>query len=142
MDEKYRGIIDLPHRDPSAKHPRMTMQNRAAQFAPFAALKGYEEAIGETARFTDAPPLLSDDAKERIDRRLRLLEERAAEHPTVTVTFFRPDEIKSGGLCVTFSDRAASVDRKKRVVRFLCRPPVDVDRLLDLTGDLFENNEI
>lgn len=52
MNEKYKDMLRLPH-PVSATHPRMSLQDRAAQFSPFAALTGYEDALKETARLTD-----------------------------------------------------------------------------------------
>lgn len=135
-EQKYRDIIDLPHREPAARHPRMTMLNRAAQFAPFAALKGYEEAIGETARFTDMRPELSDDAKELLDRKLVILTAEIQSEPTVTITYFRPDERKSGGACITFSDRALRLDAEKRLLYFRAHEPISLDDMLDIDAEL------
>ena len=138
---KYEDIIRLPHRDPTARHPRMTMMNRAAQFAPFAALKGFEESIGETARFTDTRPELSDDAKEMLDRKLGLLQTVIRREPAVTVTYFRPDARKSGGACVTFTDEVLRLDQEKRLLYLRAHAEIGLDDLLDLAGDLFTEKD-
>ena len=138
-DQKYIDIIDLPHKDPTARHPRMTMLNRAAQFAPFAALKGYEEAIGETARFTDERPELSDDAKELLDRRLAVLSAKTDEKPVISATYFRPDERKKGGACVTVTDRVERVDRRRRIILLQSKGKIPVEALLDLSGEVFDD---
>ena len=49
MTDQYEDIINLPHHV-SDRHPRMSMEDRAAQFAPFAALTGHADAIRQTAR--------------------------------------------------------------------------------------------
>lgn len=98
--EKYSDIIHLP-RPISEKHPRMPMLDRAAQFSPFAALTGYEEAIYETGRLTEEKTELGEEEKAILDRKQRLLLEKLYERPTLTVTFFVPDEKKSGGRYVT-----------------------------------------
>lgn len=98
--EKYDDIIYLPH-PVSEKHPRMPMQDRAAQFSPFAALTGYEEAIYETGRLTEEKTELGEEEKAILDRKQRLLLEKLYERPTLTVTFFVPDEKKSGGGYIT-----------------------------------------
>ena len=98
--EKYSDIIHLPH-PVSEKHPRMPMQDRAAQFSPFAALTGYEEAIYETGRLTEERAELDEEEKAILDRKQRLLLEKLYERPTLTVTFFVPDEKKSSGRYIT-----------------------------------------
>ena len=106
MDEArqpYRDIIDLTHHV-SHRHTPMSAAGRAAQFAPFAALSGYDDMISEAARFTDAPPSLGEDEREELDRRLIFLLHR--ETPTQAVfTYFVPDRKKEGGAYV----RAAAV---------------------------------
>lgn len=99
-NEKYDDIIHLPH-PVSEKHPRMPMLDRAAQFSPFAALTGYEEAIYETGRLTEGKTELDEEEKVILERKQRLLLEKLYERPTLTVTYFVPDEKKSGGRYVT-----------------------------------------
>lgn len=89
--EKYGDIIHLPH-PVSGKHPRMPMLDRAAQFSPFAALTGYEEAIYETGRLTEEKTELDEEEKAVLDKKQRLLLEKLDEFPSLTVTFFVPDE--------------------------------------------------
>ena len=98
--EKYGDIIHLPH-PVSEKHPRMPMQDRAAQFSPFAALTGYEEAIYETGRLTEERAELDEEEKAILDRKQRLLLEKLDEFPALTFTYFVPDEKKSGGRYIT-----------------------------------------
>ena len=69
MDERYRDMLSLPH-PVSQRHPRMSMDSRAAQFAPFAALQGYEAAVAETARHTETQTELSEDRIQDLDLRL------------------------------------------------------------------------
>ncbi|MBQ7087765.1 MAG: hypothetical protein IJM96_09860, partial [Clostridia bacterium] len=85
--DKYDDIINMPHRK-SAKHPQMSMINRAAQFSPFAALTGHGEAIKETARLTDERVELDESVKAVIDERLQYIEENIKSKPTATVTYF------------------------------------------------------
>ena len=96
MNGKYDDMIHLPH-PTSSRHPRMSMADRAAQFSPFAALTGHGAAISETARLTDRQIELSEDAKALLDQKQSLLTERLAEHPEVSVTWFRADSQKEGG---------------------------------------------
>ena len=84
------NIINLPH-PTSAKHPRMPLSDRAAQFAPFAALSGHSAALVETARLTDQRMELDEDARAALDSKQQLLLERIKERPEITVTWFQPD---------------------------------------------------
>lgn len=92
----YNDIIHLPHPEPK-NHPRMPMEARAAQFAPFAALTGYDAVISETARQTDRQEVLDEEQQQLLNRQFLLLLEHIAEHPTVTITYFVADEKKAGG---------------------------------------------
>lgn len=92
----YNDIIHLPHPEPK-NHPRMPMEARAAQFAPFAALTGYDAVISETARLTDPQEVLDEEQQQLLNRQFLLLLEHIAEHPTVTITYFVADEKKAGG---------------------------------------------
>ena len=74
MNEKYKDMLRLPH-PVSATHPRMSLQDRAAQFSPFAALTGYEDALKETARLTDHFVELDEDRKQEIDRQIGYLQQ-------------------------------------------------------------------
>ena len=87
MTETYDDIIHLPHHV-SKRHPQMSLYNRAAQFAPFAALTGYEEAIIETARLTAPKVDMMEDNQQLLDRKLALLSHSLREQPTVSITYF------------------------------------------------------
>lgn len=94
--EKYREIIDLPHHV-SKTRPQMPMSDRAAQFAPFAALTGYDAAIKETGRLTDERIELDEEALTALDMKYQLLMDALDDKPEVTITYFQPDERKAGG---------------------------------------------
>ena len=96
MSGKYDDIIDLPH-PTSKKHPRMSRQNRAAQFSPFAALTGYDVAIRETARITEDRRELSDDAAVELNYKISLLQQEQAGVKKIKVIYFRQDTTKDGG---------------------------------------------
>lgn len=112
MSDTYDDILYLPH-PTSRTHPRMSRQDRAAQFSPFAALTGYEDTVKETARLTEERPILTEDEMAELDTRLRLAMELGAE---VTVTWFRPDSRKSGGTCVTATGRIRKADEIQRIL--------------------------
>lgn len=109
MSGKYDDIIHLPH-PTSKKYPRMSVRDRAAIFSPFSALSGHGAAIAETARLTDQRMELNEDAKVELDRRQAVLLEHIGEQPEVTVTWFRPDDRKEGGIYVTTVGRAKKID--------------------------------
>lgn len=92
----YDDIINLPHHV-SERHPHMPVSDRAAQFAPFAALTGYGDVIKETARLTETRPELSEDEKARMDQTLRAVLNAQGENAGIMVTYFVPDARKSGG---------------------------------------------
>ncbi len=96
--QDYSDIIDLPHHQ-SRVHPRMSLLNRAAQFAPFAALTGYGDAIDEAARLTDRRVELSEAEQSELNDKLKRL---GADLPAeAEITYFVPDARKDGGRYVT-----------------------------------------
>ena len=116
MSGKYDDIIGMPHHT-SPRHPRMSMRDRAAQFAPFSALTGYGDVVDETARLTDGRIALTEDAKAILDLRQRLLLERIHTQPEITVTYFVADHRKSGGSYQTVRGRLKRIDHvTKRLV--------------------------
>lgn len=96
MNNRYNEIINLPHHV-SKTRPQMPMSDRAAQFAPFAALTGYDSAIKETGRLTDERIELDEEALTALDMKYQLLMDAFDDAPEVTITFFQPDERKAGG---------------------------------------------
>ena len=93
---RYDDIINLPHHV-SPTRQRMSMHDRAAQFAPFAALVGYDDAVAETARLTEARPELDEQEQQAINERLAYIADHIHEQPEVRIKYFVPDERKSGG---------------------------------------------
>lgn len=137
MSGKYDDIIDLPH-PTSAKHPRMSISDRAAIFSPFAALTGHAAAIQETARLTDQKMELDEDTKAELDRRQAILLERIVEQPEVTITWFCPDEKKSGGAYVVTVGRLKRVDDTAGTLRLADGMTIALDEIVDLQSDLFQ----
>ncbi len=110
MKFPYEDIINLP-RPVSKAHAPMSLSDRAAQFSPFAALSGYEDAVEETARLTQRPIELDVDAKADINEKLVLLYAHLAQSPQVTVTYFAPDTRKAGGAYVTVTGPVRRLNR-------------------------------
>ena len=135
-NRQYNDIIDLPHHV-SASRPRMSMIDRAAQFSPFAALTGYDAAIKETGRLTDERIELSDESRAALDRKQQLLMDNLADCPKVSVTYFVPDERKSGGAYVTVTGQVKKVDEFERLLILTEGTKIPLDEIQDLSGDLF-----
>lgn len=102
MSSAYDDILNFPHHT-STVQPAMPMQNRAAQFAPFAALVGYDALIQETTRLTDQKPEFDESVISELNEKLRLLLELMPQHPEVTITYFQPDSRKTSGAYRTTS---------------------------------------
>lgn len=97
---KYDKIIDLPHHQ-SKNHPPMSLRDRAAQFAPFAALTGYDDLVVEAARYTDEKLELGESQIDVLNRKQIFLASHIEEKPFVEITYFVADKKKSGGKYVT-----------------------------------------
>ena len=132
----YDDIIHLPHHR-SQTHAPMPLQDRAAQFAPFAALTGYGTALQETARLTEQRAELTESEKADLDRRLQLLSDHLAAQPEITVTYFRPDERKDGGAYVTVTDIVKKIDPYERVLVLQNGLCIAIDLICAMDGTLF-----
>ena len=113
MSGPYDDIIELPH-PTSTKHSRMPISDRASIFSPFAALTGYGDAIREEARLTDSQIELDENRKEELNQKLLLIQEQtggaAKSRGSVRITYFRPDERKSGGSYISLSGYVRRID--------------------------------
>ena len=134
----YEDIINLLHHV-SSKRPQMPMLNRAAQFSPFAALTGYDDAIHETGRLTDEKIDLSEEEKEALDRKQQILMERLGDHPALTVTYFVPDAKKSGGAYVTKSGNLKKIDEFERLMMLMDGTKIPLDNVADIESELFRD---
>ena len=109
--EKYADIITLLHHKAANRKP-MSLYDRAAQFAPFAALVGYDEMITEEARLTDAESPLSESDIEVLNRKLSLILDMVEEkqHPEIAVVYFEPDYRKDGGSFLQAQGTVKAID--------------------------------
>lgn len=122
MNEKYKDIMNMqPPTPPNGI--RMTAHDRAAQFAPFAALSGFDDAVEETARTTDGKMCMNEDEIDRIDMCLRELAADIDKKPGVNITYFVPDNKKSGGRYVTETRRVKRIDIPLGTITLM--PPMD-----------------
>ena len=115
MTGNYDDIFCLPH-PVSEKHAPMSLSDRAAQFAPFAALTGFDCAIRETARLTDQPFSFTESKKEEINGKLCWLLTQTDQHPEVTVTYFETDDYKPGGSYLQVTGKLHSIDPVRSVL--------------------------
>lgn len=114
MNEKYEKIIDLPHHT-SKNRAAMAKGDRAAQFAPYAALSGYEAAVDETARLTESRTELDEYEKEALNGKLLEVINSPYER-RVAITFFVPDKRKAGGAYVTVAGEVGRIDEIKKEI--------------------------
>ena len=140
MNRKYNEIMGLPHHV-SKTRPQMPMSDRAAQFAPFAALTGYDAAIKETGRLTDERIELDVEALSALDMKYQLLMEALDEAPEVTITYFRPDERKAGGKYVSAVGAVKKIDDFERRITMQDGAKIPMDDVLSIDGELFSSLE-
>ena len=140
MNRKYNEIMGLPHHV-SKTRPQMPMSDRAAQFAPFAALTGYDAAIKETGRLTDERIELDVEALSALDMKYQLLMEALDEAPEVTITYFQPDERKAGGKYVSAVGAVKKIDDFERRITMQDGAKIPMDAVLSIDGELFSSLE-
>lgn len=140
MKSKYDEIMGLPHHV-SKTRPQMPMSDRAAQFAPFAALTGYDSAIKETGRLTDERIELDEEALTALDMKYQLLIDALDEAPEVTITYFQPDERKDGGKYVSVVGAVKKVDDFDRRIIMQDGSKIPMDDVLSIDGELFSSLE-
>ena len=131
MNNRYDEIMELPHHV-SKTRPQMPMSDRAAQFAPFAALTGYDAAIKETGRLTGERIELDEEALAALDRKYQLLMDALDDEPEVTIIYFQPDERKAGGQYVTATGTVKKVDTFGRRILLQDGTRIPLDSVYDL----------
>ena len=128
---KYDNIINLPHHVSKIRKP-MSLYNRAAQFAPFAALTGYDDAIKETARLTEERIELSDELKNMLNQKIKLIIENIKLQPEVAITYYVPDNKKSGGVYKTISGNVKRIDEVEKCIIFTNKLKIKVSDMLNI----------
>ena len=132
----YDDILHLPHHV-SSKHPHMSLQDRAAQFSPFAALTGHDDAIKETARITAERLNLDENSKAALDMRLQLLIRYMPEKPVIMFTYFKPDEKKNGGSYVTITGTVRKIDEYQQRIILDDGAVIPIHEIVAIEGSLF-----
>lgn len=134
--EKYEDIINLPHHI-SATRPQMSMIDRAAQFSPFAALVGYDAAIKETGRLTDAKIELDDEGLNDLNMKFQILVEHLDDEPELKITYFKADERKAGGTYLEAIGIIKKLDDFERLITMQDGTKIPMDDILSIDGDMF-----
>ena len=137
---KYKDIINLPHHQ-SLRRPRMAMIDRAAQFSPFAALTGHNDAIIETARLTDRKIELDEGTKSIINEKIQMISDFLFEKPTVTFTHFEPDIKKEGGTYLNTTGTVKKIDEFKKEIILTDGRIILIEHIYDIESDLFKYME-
>lgn len=128
----YDDIINIPRWNPKS-HPRMSEYDRAAQFAPFAALTGYDAMVSETARLTDAKAELDEEQMLALNETLSMIVERLNEHPRISVTWFRKDPRKNGGAYITTDGTIRDIELANRLIIFKEGDRISLDDIVSIT---------
>lgn len=136
MSSAYDDLLNLPHHT-STVQPAMPIQNRAAQFAPFAALVGYDALIQETTRLTDQKAELDESVKAELNEKLRLLLELMPQQPEVTITYFLPDSRKAGGAYRTTSGIVRKFLCSENLLLMMDGTQIPIDSIAALDGACF-----
>jgi hypothetical protein len=136
ISHKYDDIINLPHHV-SKKHPQMSLHDRAAQFSPFAALTGHKAAINETARLTDEKQILSEDVIAKLNEQLNLIKENIGTNPIVTITYFVPDDGKSGGAYISNTGVVKKINEYNHTVILTDKTVIPIEQISEMQSDIF-----
>lgn len=140
MNPRYNDMLFMPH-PLSLTHRPMTQLGRAAQFAPFAALTGYDDAVHETARLTENQSELDTEQLALMDEKLHALLDIIRDQPEITITYFEPDSQKSGGIHLSITGRIRRVDEVNRQIIFADRTTIAMDSIckIDCSLPVFAN---
>ena len=130
-EHRYDDIMDLPHHQ-SKERTHMSLHDREAQFAPFAALAGHEEAIEETARLTDEKILLDETAIEQINEKLYDISHHLSEKRNVSITYFRPDTQKCGGAYLTDVGTVKKMDEVEKVILMDSGMKIAMEQIIEI----------
>lgn len=132
----YEDIVNLP-RHISKVHPQATMADRAARFAPFAAITGYEEMVLEEARVTDDRIEMDESSKAALNEKLNMILEFLDEQPEVSITYFEPDKKKAGGAYITVTGTVKRIDEYEHLVIMTDGKKINIDDIYNLQSELF-----
>lgn len=136
----YKDIINLTR--PQSKHPHLRIDSRAAQFAPFAALTGYDNAVKETARLTKRKIELNDELKEIINNKLNYIEKNIKDKNIISVTYFIKDEKKDGGRYENYYGIIKRINNVEEYIKFEDNKIINFNDILSVDGEVFNSFSI
>ena len=136
-DRQYDDIINLPHHI-SKKHPQMSLYARSAQFAPFAALTGYEEAVTETAREVGERIDIDDELRNILDSKIQMLSEQIKKKHEIIFTYFIPDLTKDGGKYINVTGIIKKIDTIKQLIILEDKTEIPINEIIDISGEVFK----
>lgn len=138
MNKYYEDIITLPHHT-SKKHKRMSIDARSAQFAPFQALTGYNDSIKETERITDKQIELTEEEKQLINDKIKIIEENLQEE--IEITYFEKDDKKVGGKYITIKGIIKKINLIEKYIFLENKTKIEINNIIEIESDLFKNME-
>ena len=138
MNNNYDDIINLPHHI-SKKHPQMSIEARAAQFAPYAALTGYEDVVKETARLTNERIELDEEVKQVINEKIQIIKTEIKNMPEVCFTYFIPDCKKQGGEYVKVIGKVRKIDEYNQKIILENNSEIPINELIDISEGSVKN---
>lgn len=130
-EHKYDDILNLEHHI-SKKHKQMSLENRSAQFAPFAALVGYDNAVKETARITDSKIFIDDGIKEIINKTIQQIKNNLNKNVQIKVTYFIPDQLKSGGKYKTEVGIVEKINEYSKIIKLEAGIEIPIEEIIEL----------
>lgn len=133
---RYDDILHLPHHV-SSSHPPMPVRDRAAQFAPFAALTGHSAAIKEAARLTEDRIDLNEDCMIALNGKLKMIKNQLASKPIIKVTYFKPDMKKQGGAYVTVQGNVKKIDEYAHALIMMDGETIPLEDIIEIEGEMF-----
>ncbi len=133
--DNYSDIINLSR--PVSKRPRMSLKQRSAQFAPFAALTGYEGQVKETARLTNKKIEINEELKEILNKKIQLIQKKIKEQPQIEITYFIPDSKKDGGKYEIICNTIQKIDMYTNEFVMLDGTRININDIIDIQGNLF-----
>ena len=134
---RYNDILNMPYPNPEIEKDFPDKILRAAQFAPFAALTGHDEAVKETARLTDQRIEIDEYAKDELNRRLNYIKEHIEDEQMFSITYFLPDKKKDGGRYVTATDFVVKIKEYENTVVMYDKTEIPIPDILMIESDVF-----
>ena len=135
-NHKYDDIINLEYHK-SKKHPPMSLYARSSQFAPFAALTGYEEAVTETAREVGKRIDIDEELRNILDSKIQILSEQIKKKTEIIFTYFMPDLTKDGGAYRSVTGIIKKIDFIKQIIILEDKTEIPISEIIDITGEIF-----